>query len=44
MKKIEKNWHMLDQLHLLAAMLTQWQRPVASTKALDLLYWAMHAV
>jgi hypothetical protein len=25
-------------------MLAQWRRPVASSKALDLLYWAMRAV
>ncbi len=35
---------MCDQLHLSAAILTQWWRPVASTKALDLLHWAMCAV
>ncbi len=32
------------QLLLLAAILTQWWRPVASSEALDLLNWAMHAV
>ena len=35
---------MHDQLQLLAAILACWQRPVASTKALDLFHWAMHAV
>jgi hypothetical protein len=35
---------MRDRLHLLAAILTQWQHPVASTKTLDLLHQAMHAV
>ncbi len=35
---------MHDQLLLLVAILAQWQHPVASSKALDLLYWAMHAV
>jgi hypothetical protein len=35
---------MHDQLHLLAAILAQWQCPVAFTIALDLLHWAMHAV
>ncbi len=25
-------------------ILTQWRRPVASSEALDLLHWAMHAV
>ncbi len=44
MKKLEKNWHMCDQLHLLVAILAQWRHPVASTKALNLLHWAMHAV
>jgi hypothetical protein len=43
-KKLEKNQHMCDQLHLLVAILAQWQRLVASTKALDLLHWAMRAV
>jgi hypothetical protein len=37
-EKLEKNWHMRDQLHVLAAILAQWWRPAASTKALDLLY------
>ncbi len=35
---------MHDQLHLLAAILAQWQRPVASSEALDFLYQAMQAV
>jgi hypothetical protein len=35
---------MREQLHLSAALLVQWQHQVASTKALDLLHWAMHAV
>jgi hypothetical protein len=34
----------LDQLHLLAAILAQWWRLVASNKALDLFYWAMWGV
>ncbi len=29
---------------LLDLILTQWQHPVASSKALDLLHWGMHAV
>ena len=29
---------------LLAAILAQWWRSVASTKVLDLLYWAVHEV
>jgi hypothetical protein len=44
MKKLEKNWHMCDRLHVWAAILAQWQRSVASTKALDLLHWAMLVV
>jgi hypothetical protein len=43
-KKLEKYQRMHDRLHLLAAIITQWQHPVASTKALDLLHWAMRAV
>jgi hypothetical protein len=35
---------MCDRLQLLAAILAQWQCPVVTTKALDLLHWAMHAV
>jgi hypothetical protein len=35
---------MRDQLHLLAAILAQWQHPVASTKALDLINWVMCVV
>ena len=35
---------MRDRLQLLAAILAQWQRLVASNKALSLLYWKMHAV
>jgi hypothetical protein len=29
---------------LLDIILAQWQHPVASSEALDLLHWAMHAV
>ncbi len=29
---------------LLGIILAQWRRPGASSKALDLLHWAMHAV
>jgi hypothetical protein len=43
-EKPQKNRHMHDQLPLSAAILTQWWRLVASTKALDLLNWAIHAV
>ncbi len=35
---------MHNQLHLSVAILARWQHPVASTKALDLLHWAIHAV
>jgi hypothetical protein len=44
MKKLEKNQGRHDQLQLLAKILAQWQRPVPSTKALDLLDWVIHAV
>jgi hypothetical protein len=35
---------MCDQLLLSAAIFAQWQHSVASSKLLDLLYWAMHTV
>ncbi len=44
MKKVEKNQGRLDQLQLLAAILTRWRCLVASNKALNLLYQVMHAV
>ncbi len=44
MKNIKENWRMHDQLLLLAAILTQWRHPVASSEALDLLNWAMCTV
>jgi hypothetical protein len=44
MKKLKKKQRMHAQLHVSAAILAQWWRPVASTKALDLLYQAMCAV
>ncbi len=44
MKKLVENRHMHDRLHLLAAILAQWRRLVASNKALNLLHWAMCAV
>jgi hypothetical protein len=44
MKKLKKIQGRLDRLQLSAAVLTQWRRLVASNKALDLLYWAMHTV
>jgi hypothetical protein len=44
MKKLKKTQGRLDKFHLLAAILARWWHPVASTKALDLLNWAMRAV
>ncbi len=44
MKKLGKKRHISDRLQLLAAILAQWQWPATSIKALDHLYWAMHAV
>jgi hypothetical protein len=44
MKNLKKNRHKHDQLQLLAAILARWRHQVASSKALDLLCWAMHAV
>jgi hypothetical protein len=44
MKKLIKNRHVHDQLQLLAAILAQWWRLVASNKALSLLHGAMCAV
>jgi hypothetical protein len=44
MKKLVKNQHMRDRLHLLAAILARWRHPVASIKAVDLLHRAMCAV
>jgi hypothetical protein len=44
MKKLEINQGRLDQLQLLATILTQWGHLVASNKVLDLLYWAMRTV
>ncbi len=44
-EKTQKKWgSKLDQLQLLAAILAQWGRLVASNKALNLLYWEMRAV
>jgi hypothetical protein len=44
MKKLKKNWHMHDHLHLSAAILARWRHSVASTKAPDLLHQAMGMV
>jgi hypothetical protein len=35
---------MCDRLHLSAAILAQWQHPVAFSEALDRFHWAMRAV
>jgi hypothetical protein len=43
-EKLKKLQGRLDQLQLLAAILAQWRHLVASNKALNLLYWAMHMV
>jgi hypothetical protein len=44
MKKTQKKQGRCDQFHLLAALLARWRHPVASTNAVDLIYWAMRAV
>ncbi len=44
MKKLKKNQGKLDRLQLSATILARWRRLVASNKALNLLYRAMHAV
>ncbi len=44
MKKLVKNRHMRDRLQLLATILAQWRRLVASNKAINLLHWAMCTV
>jgi hypothetical protein len=43
-ENIEKNCHSHVQFMLLDIILAQWQHPVASPEALDLLHWAMRAV
>jgi hypothetical protein len=44
MKNIEKN-HRSHVLFMLSdIILAQWQRSVASSKAMDPLHWVMHAV
>jgi hypothetical protein len=43
MKKLKKRCKH-DQMHLSAAILTQWRHPVASTKALDLFHQVMCSV
>jgi hypothetical protein len=43
-ENIKKKHRSHVQFMLLVTILAQWRRPVASSEALDLLYWAMHAV
>ncbi len=44
MKNINKNQRSHVPFMLLGIILAQWWHPVASSEALDLLYWVMHAV
>jgi hypothetical protein len=43
-ENIKKNCRSHVQFILLEITLTRWRHPVASSKALDLLHWAMHMV
>ncbi len=43
-ENIEKNHHSHVQFILLDIILAHWRHPVASSKVLDLLHWAMRAV
>jgi hypothetical protein len=43
-ENIKKNRRSHVHTMLLGIILTQWQHPVASSEALDLLHWTMHAV
>jgi hypothetical protein len=43
-ENIEKKRLIHVRTMLSGIALAQWQRPVASSEALDLLHWAMHAV
>ncbi len=43
-ENIKKNRRSHVQFILSDIILAQWQRPVASSEALDLLHWAIHAV
>jgi hypothetical protein len=43
-EKTQKNGVDMSILLLSAVILAQWQQPVASNIALDLLHWEMHAV
>jgi hypothetical protein len=44
MKTSKKNHHSHVRFILSDIILAQWQRPVASSKALDLLHWVMRTV
>jgi hypothetical protein len=44
MNKIDKNWHRYVPFMLLDIILAQWQHPVASSEALELLHWVMRVV
>ncbi len=44
MKKLRKNWRSFDRNTLSEQILTQWRRPVASIKSLDICQWVMRAV
>jgi hypothetical protein len=44
MKSSKKTIVAMSSFILLDIILAQWQRPVVSSKALDLLHWAMGAV
>jgi hypothetical protein len=43
-ENIKKNCRSHVQFILLDIILARWRHPVASSEALDLLHWAMHAV
>ncbi len=43
-ENIKANCRSYVQFMLSYIILAQWQHPVASSEALDLLHWAMHAV
>jgi hypothetical protein len=43
-EKTQKTRCLYDRLQLLATILAKWWHPVASSEALNLLYWAMCAV
>ncbi len=43
-ENIKKKHRSYVKFNLLGIILARWRHPVASSKALDLLHWAMHAV